>query len=569
MELWKFLSSHAFRVAASVVLVIFGLSACDQWEDLDTDLSISTDLVEINHPTNTGTFDVLNSGDDGTGMYFRISEDSDWLDVTPTSGETSDKAEITVTVDFTNFNATEEQECEITVRGADKTKTLTVRAQNDIPVCSVSATSLPFGDVEVGTSSSRQFTITNNGGGTLSGDVTPSSTGFTVSPTSYSLTSEQSRVFTVTFTPLNPIDYTFVIDCDNNCDDVTCTGTGVEEPIPPECQVSPTSLPFGDVEVGTPFSLQFTITNTGGGTLSGNVSESCSEFTVSPTSYSLTSDQDQVFTVTFTPPYTDYYSCTIDCGTPCDEYNVFCDGTGTEDPPICQVSPTSLDFGNVEVGQVGYRTFIITNVGGSTLEGNVQESCNYFNIEEGDEPYELGHDDSLEVTVSFSPEFGECEPQQCIISTGSSYCEDVTATGEGWAGMPQFAWYNGNIEICDCDSECQNAEGDCDGLAEPDEDICLKIGLTNIGDGPAYNVSGCLAIWSEDENCYNENNECGFWPDIPAGETVYNSSWEFDFNIPYDADCSDLDFYLTIWFYDACHDQEYSQTIHVWMPISY
>ena len=464
MKLWKLTSPYTFKILALVGLVIFGLSACDQWQDLDTDLSISENLVEIIQPANTVTFLVRNSGDDGTGLYFSISEECAWLTVSPTSGETSDEAEITVTVDFTDFSATEVQECELTVTGADKTKNLTVRAQNDMPDCSVSNTSLPFGEVEVGTSSSLQFTITNTGGGTLAGDITQSPP-FTVNPTSYSLTSEESQVFTVTFTPQNAIDYDSTIDCDNDCDDVDCTGRGIEEP--------------------------------------------------------------------------------------------------TE----CEVIPNHLNFGNVEVGQVEYRTFTITNVGEGVLEGNVDEEYNYFSITEGAGPYELGPDESLEVTVSFSPEINECEPQQCTITTGTPLCQDVTADGEGWAELPLFDWYPGNIVICDDDSECGNASGDGDGLAEPDEHICLRIGLTNIGDGTAYNVTGCIEIWSEDENCYNENNECEWWYDISPGETS-NSNW-FDFEIPYDADCSELDFDLTIWYYDACHDQEYSQTLPVWMPISY
>ena len=223
----------------------------------------------------------------------------------------------------------------------------------------------------------------------------------------------------------------------------------------------------------------------------------------------------------------------------------------------------------MEVFQQECQTFTIANVGGGVLEGFVEEECNYFNITEGAGEYQLGPDEEHAVTVCFSPEANECEPQECIISTGT-LCQDVIATGTGWAEAPQLDWYIGNIQIDDDGSECPNASGDGDGLAEPDEHIGLRIGLTNIGDGTAYNVTGCISIMPEDADCYDENNECAWWYDIHPGETSY--SYWFDFGIPFGCNSTpgnDLDFILTIWYYDACHDQEYSQTLNISMPITY
>ena len=107
------------------------------------------------------------------------------------------------------------------------------------PEFSVSPTSLDFGNVEVGQSSTLQFTITNTGtGGTLTGNITTPA-GYTVAeaPTkgkgakntlSYSIT--DSKTFDVTFSPTAAQNYdgTVTITCDQDTpSNVTVTGTGI------------------------------------------------------------------------------------------------------------------------------------------------------------------------------------------------------------------------------------------------------------------------------------------------------------------------------------------------------
>src|SRR4029077_13698613 len=61
------------------------------------------------------------------------------------------------------------------------------------PACSLSATSLVFGAVTVGTSSARQFTLTTSGTGTLSGTVADTCAQFALmGPATYNLGPGQS-----------------------------------------------------------------------------------------------------------------------------------------------------------------------------------------------------------------------------------------------------------------------------------------------------------------------------------------------------------------------------------------
>ncbi|MGC9530615.1 MAG: choice-of-anchor D domain-containing protein [Candidatus Bipolaricaulaceae bacterium] len=111
------------------------------------------------------------------------------------------------------------------------------------------------------------------------------------------------------------------------------------------CSVSPTSLSFGSVQVGFSASKTFVIKNTGGGFLSGTVSESCSHFSVSPGSFSLAPGASKTFTVTFAPSSTGNKACTIQISSPCS--NVSCTGYGGP-PPVTAKKYAILLSGGVD-----------------------------------------------------------------------------------------------------------------------------------------------------------------------------------------------------------------------------
>ena len=98
------------------------------------------------------------------------------------------------------------------------------------------------------------------------------------------------------------------------------------------CSVSPTSLNFGTVAPGSSATQTFVIKNTGSGILSGTVSESCPDFSVSPSSYSLMPGATKTFTVTFSPTSQGSKSCMISTSSPC--ANVNCSGSGGPPPQV-------------------------------------------------------------------------------------------------------------------------------------------------------------------------------------------------------------------------------------------
>ena len=191
--------------------------------------------------------------------------------------------------------------------------------------CTVSPTSIDFGGVIVGNSRDRSFTITNNSGESLTGDVTESCAHYSVeSGGSYNLSPGQSQTVTVRFAPESEGTHTCTIDLGNAmCRSVFCTGVGV-----PPCAVSPTSIDFGRVAVGGSLDMDFTITNTGDDALVGSVSEACDHYRIeSGGSYNLATGESQTVTVRFAPESTGTHTCSIDTGSPlCGD--VFCTGVG-------------------------------------------------------------------------------------------------------------------------------------------------------------------------------------------------------------------------------------------------
>jgi hypothetical protein len=95
--------------------------------------------------------------------------------------------------------------------------------------------------------------------------------------------------------------------------------------------------------------------------------------------------------------------------------------------PICDVWPTSIDFGAVLPGSLTDTTITITNTGGGTLSGDVTEYYDHYSIVLGGGPFSLTHGQSVVVTVRFEPTV--VGTHICEIETGVDLCNDVWLTG--------------------------------------------------------------------------------------------------------------------------------------------
>jgi hypothetical protein len=293
--------------------------------------------------------------------------------------------------------------------------------------CSVSPTEIDFGAITVGRTLDRSFTISNEGCDPVTGEVSASCDGYEIASGggTYLLAAGQSRTVTVRFTPTacGPKDCT--IETGNGlCADVSCTGTGGGI----GCSVSPGGIDFGTLDVGGSRDESFTITNTGCTRITGNVTENCPDYeiTAGQGSFGLDPGEARAVTIRFSPTGCGTKSCTIDTGGAlCND--VACTGTGGG--AGCDVSPSSLDFGAVALGQHADRTFTITNSGCGNISGTIVETCPDYSFVSGGGSYSLALGQSRLVTVRFAP--ASCGTKACTIGTGNPLCAGVGCTGTG------------------------------------------------------------------------------------------------------------------------------------------
>lgn len=157
---------------------------------------------------------------------------------------------------------------------------------------------------------------------------------------------------------------------------VSCTSVAA----PPDVTVTPTSLSFSSVNVGSPSAARtVTVRNDGGGTLAVTASESSPDYSLTCQSgctcagasctASLTANQSATLAVTFTPQAAGARNATLTIATPGDpdepSTSVALSGTGLQ--PLLEVRPDPLQVGAVHIGNVGTVHGVLYNPGNATL----------------------------------------------------------------------------------------------------------------------------------------------------------------------------------------------------------
>jgi len=203
--------------------------------------------------------------------------------------------------------------------------------------------SLNFGNVQVGNNQTLSETVTNVGGSsvTISQD-TVTGTAFSVTGLNppLTLTSGQSITFGVIFTPPSAGSASGNLAVSSNASNPTLnlalSGTGTAAG---QLTVTPASLAFGNVVVGTSENLPTTLSATGASVTVKSANVSSSEFTLSGLSFPVTIavGNNVQFTVAFTPQATGAASGTVSFASNASNSPVLSlSGTGTP-PPIHSV----------------------------------------------------------------------------------------------------------------------------------------------------------------------------------------------------------------------------------------
>ncbi|MEK8018671.1 MAG: choice-of-anchor D domain-containing protein, partial [Candidatus Parabeggiatoa sp.] len=243
----------------------------------DTTLSVSQTSHDVDGTSGTITFDVANTGT-GTGPMGWVAEaDDSWLTI-----ESGDYGENngTITVRY-DVNSGEERTGTITVvapgaKNGSQVITVNQAAVSSIPKISVTPTFHNFGNVGIGSSVTKTFTVSNTGTGELSiGTMTMmNSLDFIVQNDTCSnqiVTSDNTCVIEVDFSPQSPgSSKAFSLSILSNDPakpslSLYMYGSGVRMP---EVSANITSINFKNVEAGSSSTKQsLNISNTGLGHL--------------------------------------------------------------------------------------------------------------------------------------------------------------------------------------------------------------------------------------------------------------------------------------------------------------
>jgi hypothetical protein len=306
----------------------------------------------------------------------------------------------------------------------------------DFPAqCLITPSAIHFGELMVGTSADSTFVVKNTGGGSLTGSVTEACAGFSLvsGGGTFSLGAGKSKEVTVRYQPRAAGDDTCAVRLGTQfCPDLICIGTATPAPL---CSLSSDSLDFGQVLTGSQTTLSFQIVNVGGGILSGAITQDqgCAEFLITAGGgpFQLSPQKSRSVTVVFAPVSVGSKVCAISTGLPgCP--TVTCLGSA-ELSPQCDISPSVLEFGTVLIDQQADRTFRIRNAGGGTVSGTVAvgTNCSDFSLVQSGGRFQLGPDDSVVVTVRFSPTTSGAK--SCTVNLTGSGCANVACTGTGEA----------------------------------------------------------------------------------------------------------------------------------------
>ncbi|HEX2599714.1 MAG TPA: choice-of-anchor D domain-containing protein, partial [Terriglobales bacterium] len=203
---------------------------------------------------------------------------------------------------------------------------------------------------------------------------------------------------------------------------------------------TPSSLAFGNVQVGSTQTLPETITNSGGSSLTiSQASVTGAGFGVTGTSLplSLNPGQSTSFNLTFTPQAggTQSGSLSIMSNGSTPTIAIPLTGTGVLSAGTLSSNPASLSFGNVQLGNTQAVSETLINSGNSSLtisQANLSSST--FNISGLTLPLTLNAGQSTTFSVVFAPQLsGNTGGNLTIVSNASNSTLNVSLSGTGVA----------------------------------------------------------------------------------------------------------------------------------------
>jgi carbon monoxide dehydrogenase subunit G len=336
-------------------------------------------------------------------------------------------AQASVTVRFSP-NAAGAQSGNLTIASNDPARASVVVAVTGtggaaaaVPSIDVTPASLDFGSVNVNATRDLAVTIANRGTSALNVTaITSSNARFTIAAggAPFTVAAGAQSTVNVRFSPNAAGAQTGNLTIASNDTargpvTVPLNGTGNATGSGPSIEVTPSSVDFGSVNVNATRDLALTVANRGAAALSITaITLSNARFSIASggAPFIVPAGSQSTVNLRFSPnaPGTQTGTLTIASNDPSRaSVVVSLTGTGvavTGGSPSIDVSPASLDFGNVNAGSTRDIVLTVTNRGTAALNVTAITSSNArFTVVTGGAPFGVGANGQSAVTLRFSP----------------------------------------------------------------------------------------------------------------------------------------------------------------------
>jgi hypothetical protein len=301
--------------------------------------------------------------------------------------------------------------------------------------------SLSFGNVQIGNSQTLSETLTNSGGSDVTiTQATITGAGFSLSGLTLPVTlaAGQSKAFSVAFAPQSGGAVTgnlaVISNASNSTLNIALSGTGVTAGL---LAANPSSLSFGSVQVGQSLTLSETLTNSGGSDVTiTQATVTGAGFSISGLTLPVTlaAGQSKTFSVAFAPQVggavTGSLAVISNGSNP--TLNIALSGLGVT-AGLLAANPTSLNFGNVQIGNNQTLSETLTNSGGSDVTiTQATVTGTGFSLSGLTLPVTLAAGQSKAFSVAFAPQVGGAVTGNlAVISNASNSTLNIALSGTG------------------------------------------------------------------------------------------------------------------------------------------
>ncbi len=310
--------------------------------------------------------------------------------------------------------------------------------------------SVTFGSVAAGSSATQTITLTNSGTTpTTISTASISGTGFTMSGLAASQTIQagQSASFTAKLSPASGGSASGAISITSNAQNspltIALSGTGAQGAL----SSNPSSFNFGTVQAGTSVSQTITLTNTGTSSVAvsaGSISGAgFSMSTLAP--QTINPGQGVSFSAQFAPTSAGSMSGSIAIASnaPGSPMTIALSGTGSQG--ALSASPSTFNFGSVQVGGTGTQTIRLTNTGtASVTVSSAGISGSGFSISGLPSSQTISAGQSSTFIASFAPTSSGSSSGSIVIASNAPG-SPLTITLSGTGTQPQLTMTPSNV----------------------------------------------------------------------------------------------------------------------------